>query len=203
VGVYKLSAPGTFKNSRTLYKSFLTGNPAVILDNGSYFPLGEFTLASAQATINFTNIPQTYKHLQIRAIARTTSTNSESWQSMRFNGNTTGYNNHQLVGNGSSASSVYENLANRINFGTTAGNPATANTYGSIIVDILDYTNTNKNKVVRFLEGYDTNGSGTVILRSGLWQNTSAITSILMGPENFANGNYAANSQFALYGVLA
>ena len=41
-------------------------------DAGSMFPIGEFTLASAQANVEFTNIPQTYTHLQIRAISKNT-----------------------------------------------------------------------------------------------------------------------------------
>jgi hypothetical protein len=78
------------------------------------------------------------------------------------------------------------------------GSTQLANTYGVIVIDILDYTNTNKYTTVRTLGGYDNNGSGAVALFSGLWLNTAAITSIQTGAF-FAGDD--TNSQLALYGI--
>ena len=94
-------------------------------------------------------------------------------------------------------------LGNRINFGSTAGNGASANVFGVGVIDILDAFNTSKYKTVRFLDGYDNNGSGLVALRSGLWQSTNAITDITVAPENFGGTTYKQYSTFALYGVKA
>lgn len=205
MGLYKLSAPGTFKDSRVTYKSLLMGNPVANPDKGSMYPIGIFTLSSSQTTVEFTNIPQTYTHLQLRWTCRTSAAGTESWQSIRFNGNTSGYANHILYGTGSgNALSTNELLGNRINYGTTAGNGASSSTFGSGIIEILDYKNSFKNKTLRFLDGYDNNGSGMIAFRSGLWANTAPITSILIGPENFSGTvSYLANSTFALYGVNA
>ena len=202
--VYKFSNVGGFK-SKTTYVSMLAGNPftPVITDIGSMFPLGFVNLSQDQNTIQFTNIPQTYTHLHLRWNVRTTAAVVESWQSMRFNSNTSGYHNHLLFGNGTTATSTYESLSDRINFGTTPGNSALSNTFGIGIIEILDYKNTNKNKVTRHFDGYDNNGAGVIGHRTGLWINTSAITSISFGPQNFSGSiNYAAGSTFALYGVL-
>jgi hypothetical protein len=48
------------------------------------------------------------------------------------------------------------------------------------------------------LTGYDANGSGKVSLYSGLWRSTSAIDSVVLVQNA---GNFAQNSQFALYGI--
>jgi len=79
--------------------------------------------------------------------------------------------------------------------------PAAGNTSGIFsagVIDILDYTNTNKNKVVRALSGFDANGSGEIIFDSLLWINTGAINQITM--EVFTT-NFAQDSQIALYGI--
>ena len=73
-----------------------------------------------------------------------------------------------------------------------------ANSYGVNIIDILDYTNTNKYKTTRMISGYDVNGAtGFIQQSSGLWMNTSAINRI----DLVSSGNFTTASTFALYGV--
>ena len=64
------------------------------------------------------------------------------------------------------------------------------------VVDILDCSNTSKYKTMRALCGTDTNGGGEVGLFSGVWQSTSAISSITISFSNIAQ-----YSTFALYGI--
>jgi hypothetical protein len=67
------------------------------------------------------------------------------------------------------------------------------------VVDILDYANTNKYKTVRSLGGIDNNGSGFLMYNSGLWMNTSAITSLSF---TFDSPNtFTEYTQFALFGI--
>ena len=75
-----------------------------------------------------------------------------------------------------------------------------ANTFGTMVLDIIDYTNTNKYKTVRNLFGKDLNGSGAVALASSLWSSTAAVNRI---DFNCISDNLAQYSQFALYGVRA
>lgn len=193
--VYKFSNVSGFKNYQK-YNDFLAGNPAVILDKGSMYPLGVFTLSSAQASVTFSNIPQTYTHLQIRFIAQTTTSGTGSDTTrISFNGNSM-TKNHYLYGNGSSA------LAGVGTNGDVNNTPRSGHTsiFGAEIVDILNYTNTNMNKTVRSLGGFDANGSGELALYSNLYAtNTNAITSITLTAS--AN-SFSANSSFALYGIL-
>ena len=66
------------------------------------------------------------------------------------------------------------------------------------VMDILDYNNTNKYKTFRILSGYDGNGTGGLQLNSGLWQSSSAITSIKIEPNTSTFQQY---STFSLYGI--
>jgi len=150
--------------------------------------------------VTFSSIPQGYKHLQIRALARTTR-NDASVDTVyyRFNGDTgNNYNVHTLSGNGSSASSSYYG-APTVLWGpfSTPTAQSSANMFSVSIIDILDYTNTSKYTTTRMLGGTDTNGGGSIDVFSGLWKNTAAITSIRL----FAEGNFSSGSHFALYGI--
>jgi hypothetical protein len=66
-----------------------------------------------------------------------------------------------------------------------------------IITDILDYTNTNKNKTIKSISGYDKNGGGAVMISSGAWYNTSAVTQI----NCYESANSAQYSRIDLYGI--
>jgi hypothetical protein len=77
-------------------------------------------------------------------------------------------------------------------------NTAAANVFGAGIIDLLDYADTNKFKTLRALSGTDNNGSGHIIFGSGLYQETTAISSVTLE----ANGvNWLTGSHFALYGI--
>jgi len=153
---------------------------------------------SGSTGITFSSIPQTYKHLQVRAISVSSTYNSGR---TRFNGDTTNanYATHVLFGGGASAGSGAEVGSQSgfvFPFFSALGSSTTIPT--GFVLDILDYTNTNKNKVIRGLSGTDSNGSGYIELISGVWLSTSAITSLSI---NIATGTIATNSSFALYGI--
>lgn len=168
-------------------------------DAGSMFPIGVFTLASAQANVTFTNIPQTYTHLQLRYIARSAAASTQDVLEIEFNSDATNsnYARHWVQGQGSSAG-AYGEADSQDNLRLTSANNAGTGTFGVGIIDILDYRNTNKFTTTRTLSGIDNNGSGQVALGSGLWKNAAAITSILVKADA---GNLSAGSSFALYGI--
>ena len=158
--------------------------------------------AGGASSIDFTSIPSTYTHLQVRVLQRGTQAVSSIYQKIQFNSSTTGiYADHYVLGDGAGTAAGASINASFIGVGSTTGGNAGANIFGTIIIDILDYTDTNKYKTIRNLEGFDVNGSGGMVaLTSGLWRNTSAITSIKFTPSA---GNFAQYSSFALYGIKA
>jgi hypothetical protein len=166
----------------------------------SYESIATIAVGSGgQSTIEFTSIPSTYKHLQIRAILRSSRGGSTDSVGLTFNGVTTGsaYDQHILYGDGSSAISAAGASQNFIYPVVTTAGTDLANTFSTMVVDILDYA-TAKNKTVRSLAGYDLNGSGLSWFASGLWRNTDAIISIRLAP---GSSNWVQYSHFALYGI--
>ena len=162
---------------------------------GAYDALATVTVPSGgAASITFAAIPQGYKHLQVRAFCLNTG---QDTLFLAYNGDTTGanYRDHQVGGN---ASSVFAFSNAGVN-GGGAGIGLTSQTAGAgNIIDILDYTNTTKNKVARTLWGVDRNGAGSVGLFSHLYMNTSPVTSITFSTFTYP---FAQHSQFTLYGV--
>jgi hypothetical protein len=177
----------------------------IVPDTGAMFPIAMANVGSAGAAyVEFTSIPQTYKHLQIRTIAQESTTLGTSYGTgiLQFNGTSTtsNYKNHQVTGNGSSASAYSSTLSRGIVATFDTGSDNNIYNFGTSVVDILDYTSSNKLKTVRVLAGYDANSAGLIQLSSGLYYtNTNAITSIRILTESNA---FTQNTQIALYGIL-
>ena len=185
-------------------RSLLAGNSAFM--PGNYDSIATVTVGSGgSATIDFTSIPSTYTHLQIRGIARTNRSNA-AYDIVKLNVNSdTGnnYSHHFVYGDGSGTAAGATTSTNTIfNYYVGTGF-ASANIFGTLIIDILDYANTNKYKTTRTLGGVDfNNGSfGFIVLGSGNWRNTNAITSISLAPQ--AGNSFNQYTQFALYGIKA
>lgn len=164
---------------------------------GDYESIATVTVGSGgSSSISFSSIPSTYKHLQIRGIAKGTVASAALLTG--FNGDTaSNYNDHYIEGNGSSVVAGYDATSAIIAYGTIAPTAATS-VFTATVIDILDYANTNKYKTTRALTGYDSNGSGYMDLNSGLWRSTAAISSITLSPTS---GNFAQYTQYALYGI--
>jgi hypothetical protein len=158
------------------------------------------TVTAASAQLTFSSIPQTFTHLQARITGRDASATSTNPAFIQYNGFGGTYPIfHSLSGNGASASSGYGQSV-LIALPSLPGASATANIVGSIIVDILDYTNTNKNKTTRAIGGCDLNGSGMVALSSGFLDSTSAITALTFGGSFNSPYAFATGTRVDLYG---
>ena len=190
--IYKMSNAGGM-STVTRYTDMLAGNPVFI--DTSYESIATTTVGSGgQATISFTSIPSTYKHLQIRQMNFTNS--AAASLRLQFNSDTgNNYSWHYISGDGASAST---GAATSLNYGYVGYSGGTSNSCVSVI-DILDYQNTNKNTTIRSLFGYEVNGAGGYInLFSSAWYNTSAITRIDLYTASTSFNQY---SSFALYGI--
>ena len=169
----------------------------------SYESIATVSVGSGgQSSISFTSIPSTYKHLQIRAISRSSRNDSSAFATWVMNVNSdtgSNYTYHRLYGNGTSAAADGGG-----GFGATyfyqMPTVTTSNIFGVGVWDILDYSSTSKNKTIRFLGGSDLNGNGFVSLGSGLWMNnTAAISSLSFTIDG--GSNFTQYSHFALYGI--
>lgn len=145
--------------------------------------------AGGSSDVQFLSIPQTYKHLQLRVSCLPSTTQGK----LNFNGDTTdaNYYGHALYGTGAAAGAI-SNASPLVLLGGMSNSQPIA-----MIIDILDYTNTNKYKTARVLLGQDLNGSGQVTLLSILWKNAAAITQLDLTTATWNTGT------FALYGIKA
>ena len=160
--------------------------------------IGTIRLNSNTASVTFSNIPQEYKHLQLRYVVRTDRAATGDESRVRLNGDTGGnYTKHLLEGDGSTA---YSGAGTANTYATMPGAGAAnsgSSIFGANVVDILDYSNSSKNKTIRGIGGMDRNGEGYVSLRSGLWLNTAAVTSVSVS----AIGNLVQFTRVSLYGI--
>ena len=182
--------------SGTLSRSTAVGN-AIILP-GDFESIATVTLSSASSSIvSLTSIPQTFTHLQIRHLARSTRASGVDDMSIKINGSANAGAIHNLNGNGATVSAfAFTIYTPAISYYPTAA--TTASVFSGGIIDILDYKDTNKYKTVRTITGFDANGSGYISLVSNLALTTSAVTSI---DFTMNNGDFAQYSSFALYGI--
>jgi hypothetical protein len=163
-----------------------------------YDSIATSTLGSSTASVTFSSIPSTYKHLQLRIFLNNTGDNYFYTQ---MNGDTTASNyfSHYMVGNGTSTYAGYLSTdpGNLIGFGAYGGY------FGAYIVDILDYTSVNKNKTIRSLHGYDTNSTTNqyVGLTSGAWANSSTAINSIKIFTTAGGATMGTNTKIALYGI--
>ena len=185
------------------YRSMLGGNAAY--NPTSFESIATVTTTAAQASVTFSSIPSTYQYLQLRYNAHVTASfSNNNNMNIRFNSDTSSsYATHRLGGNGTSATS--DGFTSTSISVDIVPSTSSTNIFGTGIIDIHDYTSSTKNKTVRGFSGYDLNNTavnggianGLVYLFSGLWINTSAITSITLLPQY----TWGVNSTFSLYGI--
>jgi len=176
---------------------------------GDYESISTVTVgAGGSATITFSSIPSTYKHLQVRGIMRNNvAITGMGDLRVRFNSDSgSNYTYHVFYGDGSSVtagaatSQSYGRLARNV---TPCANNG-ANIFGAFIADIFDYSSTNKNKTIRSLGGENNNtttiAAQSISLTSSAWMNSAnAINQIDITDDSA--GNFVQYSTFALYGI--
>jgi hypothetical protein len=161
---------------------------------GDYELISTTTLGTATSSITFSNLgdySSTYKHLQLRTVAKSNQAGTGSGGISAFIEINTGtLNAHYLYGDGGavySGTSANGFMVNLVRAGVT-------NAFSASVTDFLDSYSTTKNKTIRTFGGY----SGELSLNSGLWQSTSSITSITI---RTTTDNFAIGSRFSLYGI--
>ena len=154
--------------------------------------------SGGSANIDFTSIASTYSHLQVRGIIRTTTgTNNWDLYARLNNDSASNYAIHSVRGEGSGTPAA-EGFASQTSMVLNRATPGDANIFGGVVIDFLDYANTNKYKTMRGLAGQDRNGSGIISFNSSLWLNTAAVNRLTF---TLASGNFAQYSTLALYGI--
>jgi hypothetical protein len=169
---------------------------------GDYQSISTVTVgAGGAASITFSSIPATYQHLQIRLLARSLDSAGTVNLTTQLNGDTgSNYSWHRVFGNGTSTGAGGSATQTNAIIGQISGATAASSIFGVASIDLLDYKETTKYKTIRSLVGFDDNngGAGAVVqLFSGLWQSSSATTSIALS----SGTGFAQYTHAALYGI--
>lgn len=161
----------------------------------TYTPLATTTLAAAAANVTFSSISQSYRDL-VCVVSGKTSIGSNSEFTIVVNADATTYYFIYMAGNGSSGSSSYSNN----NYGAASSSVALATTSDqlNLKIDFLDYSATDKHKMMIVRADNSATGAESRVIR---WPSNSAINSIKFSVGTGAN--FPAGSTFALYGIAA
>ena len=195
----------TLQNAFSKYNNIWDGRSAV----GSMEIIESIILPSSNASISFSNIPQTYSHLQLRGILQSSNTNSGVGQTevgLRFNTDSgSNYTKSYIIGTGAAVyargytSQTYINLAAAWNNSGSNGSYI----FTPFVLDIYDYISTSKLKTVKAFYAYDANATsdnnGSMYI-CGTWNNTAAINAISFDASVDAS-TLNTNSQISLYGI--
>lgn len=165
--------------------------------------LAEAVLASAQATITFSTIPQTFRHLKLIIVARASDANAGNSVYGQFNGDTG--NNYSWASTFTDGTATYLGNGqgvNNPNWGEVSANSAPASAASTVEVLIPGYSATDWHKTVFSTSGRRA-GTGSTGMQLAYvvshWANTAAITSVTLGMRSAAN--FMAGSRVELYGL--
>ena len=167
----------------------------------TYEPIATTTLSSAASEVTFSSISASYTDLVL--VSNVKITTSGFGLVMQFNSSTTAYSLTDLYGDGTTAGTGRASNASYITLTYNVGIPTAANTFGTVITNIMNYSNSTTFKTVlsRHSNGSTSNGPGTEAI-IGLWRDTSAIHTVTV-KQNSGSNNLDTGSTFTLYGIAA
>ena len=172
---------------------------------GDYDLLETTILGSSASSVSFTSLNSTYgsdyKHLQLRMVLSSDRANDLDETLVTINGDSgSKYASHILEGTGTNVDSRAESSQTNMKLRFTTGSDTT-NSFGAIILDILDPFDTGKNTTLRSLGGLSGNTRKLLALGSGLYNDTAALNSLEFSPRD--GTNWIAASRISLYGIKA
>lgn len=162
--------------------------------------IADQTLGSDAASIDFSSIAGTYKHLMLLGDLRSSSASVSVDTLLRFNGDTAAnYDWMRLVwsSGGTTTQEGYAGTSGSLGF--HLGDSARANRFAGVQIWIPDYVNTTREKSA-IAEASAVNTAALATCNSGraFWRSTAAVTQVTILPST---GNFRAGSRLSLYGV--
>ena len=155
-------------------------------------------LGSSQSSITFSSIPQDYDDLVLKISARSDRAAEVASQlDLLYNSSTANHSSVRLYGSGSSVGSTTDT---RPFAGIIPASASTTNTFSSETIYISNYTATQAKSISTdsVMENNATQSFQDLV--AGLWNDTSAITSLEVVD---VQANFVSGSTFSLYGVTA
>jgi len=183
-------------------------NPTWVTPSGGSVGSGPALISrqtpSGTNTVAFTSIGG-YRHLELRALARSTQATTSVTVTVQFNSDnsTSNYRNERSYGTGGTAAAANDTANGYIYFADIPGASAPSNVPGAAHLHILDYAQTTFQKTT--LGDYNLqNGSAAAtnwfrFATAGWWTSTAAITRIDVTVTG--SGNFVTGSTVELWGL--
>ena len=161
------------------------------------------------ASVAFTGIPQTYKHLQLRISSRDSHAADTVEVAIRLGAlapevldTGASYYSQEIRGYQTTESGSTNGPQTSIKCSFSTGTNIDMAGYGCGVVNILDYRNTDKMKSYLATGGQPMNATGYSWISTvgGLWNGEGAIDKITIGAQGFST-NLVRGSFIAIYGL--
>lgn len=160
------------------------------MPTSTYVGLANITLGSSAASVTFSSISQAYRDLIIIIDG---TENADSSIRVYYNSDTaSNYTRVFMEGNGSTTGSGSGTDSRIIDMRSAVSNT---------ILQIFDYSATDKHKSALVRSNAATSSYPQVWAAAGRWANTAAITSVTLDPDSTTQFN--AGTNFALYGIAS
>lgn len=168
-------------------------------------------IASTTTSVNITAIPSTYTHLQLRVVGRSAYTGTFGQVDLTIGINNDAsanpYSYHVYRGDGTSfyVAQSQSNSVASVGVLATSWTSVGSNIFAATIIDILDYTNTNKHKTMRGFTGFHSpasaanNGKAIALYSASDNAITTAISSLQI--SDGGSGGFVAGTRISLYGI--
>lgn len=162
----------------------------------TFTAISKSVLSSSASSITLSSIPGTYTDLALWCNSKSTHAASTLTINLTLNGSTSDFLSVIMDSYGSGQ---YSTTDTRWIYSTTGSNGSTqTNAFGSAELYFTGYAGS-KYKIISSTYASEYNETGTSLgAIAGIWNNTSAITSITLTPSN---GSFASGSRFDLYGI--
>ena len=167
---------------------------------GKFESIASYQATGSQSTINFTSIPSTYQHLQIRMSVLDGGTTGISEFYVRLNNDGTGGNYWKMrwYADASTTTASTGAVSSEGAWGSPSSR-ASCVQYAHAIIDFHDYASSTKYKDI-ISRGYGMTASSNSVVGSSSspWLNTSPISQITLDCNM---GTWGSSSIFSLYGI--
>ena len=157
-------------------------------------------LGSAATNITFSSIPASYTDLYLVLSSRSDRSGSNNdAQFMQLNSDSGNHSYRFLGGNGSSANTASNSAVGFIYVGQLPGSTATSSTFGNVGIYIPNYTSSNAKSISVDSVGENNATEAYQRIVAGLWNSSSAISTIKIYPE--VGPNLVQYSSATLWGI--
>ena len=180
---------------------FPLGGPPAVGSPAAMVLIGSIELENVAASVTFSSIPSTYKHLLVKWQARCDNAVAANTLLLRMNADTGANYDYAFTSANATFGGTSAVAQTSVRFGTVQGTSAAANVGAAGTLQISNYKGTTFYKTFHaqlWRQDAATTGGSYVESSAGHWKSTVAVTSLTILPSA---GNFVVGSRFDFYGA--